>query len=391
MSRRQLYPIVVRLLAWAIVTVVGHRMASVTRAQMGVQLPPGYGNAAGGYGSPYGTSPGGSSVSLGPGIQPYDPYAAPQQGWPAPGLAPAPGMGGSPYAAPSPSPFAAPPPGMPASGGTVGSMLASRRLFQDTGVRYTLLTGGDEGDTLQMHDVELSTTAFFPRFLFAPGPVRITPGFVFHFLDGPSGPLEADLPGQLYSAYVDGGWAPELSPTLGAEVNFRAGVYTDFDTVTMDSLRFMGTGLGVFRMSQNLWVKLGAAYIDRNRIKVLPAGGLLWQPNPRTRWDLFFPSPKLSTFWTTFGNSHFWWYLGGEYGGGAWTFSRLDAPDAGASERFDYNDIRVMLGLEWTNLSRAYGFVEAGYVFARELVFVVVPSESADLANTFMIRGGIAF
>jgi hypothetical protein len=210
-------------------------------------------------------------------------------------------------------------------------------------------------------------------------------------LDGPSGPLEADLPGQLYSAYVDAGWAPEFTPVLSAEVSARAGVYTDFDTVTTQSLRFMGTGLGVIRVSPTCSLKLGAAYIDRNKIKVLPAGGILWQPNPQTRWDIFFPSPKLASYWTTVNNAQVWWYLGGEYGGGSWTFSRQDDPESGASEQFDYNDIRVFAGLEWVNLNRWYGFLEAGYVFDRELYFVVVPEESTSLANTFMLRAGLSF
>ena len=43
------------------------------------------------------------------------------------------------------------------------------------------------------------------------------------------------------------------------------------------------------------------------------------------------------------GNQDLWWYVGGEYGGGAWTVER----EGDFSDRIDINDIRVMLGLEW--------------------------------------------
>jgi hypothetical protein len=250
---------------------------------------------------------------------------------------------------------------------------------------------GSSGDSLQINETEISTSAFFPNFLRGRGPLRVTPGFVFHFLDGPEPPITSDLPPRLYSAYLDFGWEPEFSPQFGGEVNFRTGVYSDFDTVVFDSIRFMGTGVGVIRVTPAVSLKLGVTYIDRNDIKLLPAAGILWQPNPQTRWDIFFPSPKLATYWTTVGNSQLWWYLGGEYGGGAWTMERPEAPEAGASERIDINDIRVLVGLEWHNLNRWYGFVEAGYVFNREIFYVVVPSDRVDLDDTLMLRAGISF
>ncbi len=150
---------------------------------------------------------------------------------------------------------------------------------------------GKEGDDLQIHDSEISTTAYFPNFLRGAGPLRVTPGFAFHFLDGPGPPEKSDLPSRLYSGYLDFGWTPQIGRAFSADVNFRAGVYSDFDTVTTNSVRFIGTGVGIVQVTPALSLKLGAAYIDRNKVKVLPAGGILWQPNPRTHWDFFFPAP----------------------------------------------------------------------------------------------------
>lgn len=367
------------------------------------------------------------SATLG-GIQPFDPYALPTSpptvppgfGYtppggmpmtPAPSFEPPPALPGSPawpapgvnspwMNAPAPTPYGAPYPGQaPAQPGSLfpngfptnTSGPPYQRLFQDTGFQYTWLAP-TSNNSLQMHDVELSTSAFFPNFLRGRGPLRVTPGFAFHFLDGPAEPdITSDLPPRLYSAYLDFGWEPEFTPQFGAEVNFRTGIYTDFDTVTWDSLRFMGSGVGVIRVTPTTALKLGVAYIDRQDLKLLPAAGILWQPNAQTRWDIFFPNPKLASYLRTVGNSQVWWYLGGEYGGGSWTMKREQDPQVDASEKIDINDIRVYVGLEWNNLNRWYGFIEAGYVFEREIYYTVVPTDTVSLDSTIMLRAGLSF
>jgi hypothetical protein len=105
------------------------------------------------------------------------------------------------------------------------------------------------------------------------------------------------------------------------------------------------------------------------------------------RFDILFPNPKLTQYITTVGTSELWWYVAGEYGGGAWTIERAD----GSSDRIDINDIRVMLGLEWMSQRGFGGFVEAGFVFEREVIYVVDPSDSFDPDDTFMVRAGISF
>ena len=134
-------------------------------------------------------------------------------------------------------------------------------------------------------------------------------------------------------------------------------------------------------------LKAGVNYIDRVRFKLLPAGGILWTPNEYTRFDLFFPRPKLAQYLTTVGNSDVWWYLAGEYGGGSWTVERA----GGFTDRVDINDIRVMIGFEWNNSSGVTGMFEAGYVFDREIVYVRTPGLSTSLADSFMLRAGLSF
>ncbi|MEX0820368.1 MAG: hypothetical protein WD070_12280, partial [Pirellulaceae bacterium] len=162
------------------------------------------------------------------------------------------------------------------------------RLFQDVRMTYTWVMGEDATDELQTNDVELATTVNFPNFFHSGQPLHVSPGFIFHFWDGPNTDPVAfptDLPSRVYSTYLDFGWQPMLTPQFGADIDFSVGVFTDFDTTTSDSVRFQGTGLLVLGMTPTLALKGGVTYYDRLDIGLLPAGGILWRPNPQTRFD----------------------------------------------------------------------------------------------------------
>jgi len=100
-----------------------------------------------------------------------------------------------------------------------------------------------------------------------------------------------------------------------------------------------------------------------------------------------FPNPKFSHYLTTIGTTELTWYFAGEYGGGAWTIERTD----GTSDRIDINDIRVSAGLEWMGPRGVTGFVEAGFVFKRQVIYVVTPADSFNPDDTYMVRAGISF
>ena len=169
-------------------------------------------------------------------------------------------------------------------------------------------------------------------------------------------------------------------------------MFSDFESNTSDSLRIMGRALGRIRLTPTCTLKLGAIYLDRNQVELLPAGGLLWQPSPETRFDLFFPEPKLAHYLSTVGTTDTWWYVGGYYGGGSWTIERK----SGANESIDINDLRLVFGFEWGRNEqmrdgRRVGFLEAGYVFQRELIFKESPADNFDLQDSIMVRAGIGY
>ena len=260
------------------------------------------------------------------------------------------------------------------------------KLFEHPRVRYTLLDGTD-GDDLQMHDLELATTLLIPNFLYTCEPLRFSPGFTFHWWDGPDTAITGvDLPAQAYSAYGAFDYQTPWDRQLGAEVNFTIGIYSDFANVSSDSLRFTGVGLGRFRITNNMTVKAGVEYLDRLDVKLIPAIGIFLMPSPDTRLDIYFPRPKLARRVPSYGNYEMWAYIGGEYGGGSWTIERF----GGLDDQVDINDMRVYLGLEWMGPRGVTGFFEGGYVFERELIFSTV-ANPVQIGDTYMLRTGFAF
>jgi hypothetical protein len=271
------------------------------------------------------------------------------------------------------------------------------RLFQDLRLQHTWLMGGDGPEEVGVDQTEVGTTVNFPNFLWSNQPLHVSPVFALDWWDGPDvprGTFPTDslapgpfgLPPRVYAAYVAFAWQPQITPQFSADLETSVGVFTDFQGFTTDSVRIQGTGLGVLALTPTMTLKLGVTYLDRVDLKLLPAGGIVWTPNPQTRWDIYFPRPKLARYLTTIGNTDIWFYLNAEYGGGSWTIG-----EEAVDRRMDMNDYRAGGGLEWTHQFGVYGFVEAAYVFNRELVFAEDPANPYELDDTVMVRGGIAY
>lgn len=334
-----------------------------------------------------GTFPSTPSVYGQPGVYPYGtpsalypgaPPSAMQSGIYPPGMPPSPYYGWNPQG----SLFSSP----------TGSSTEFVRLFQGPRFRHAYIYGDGDPDALAINDSDVSVALVFPKFLHSTQPLYILPSFSLHQWSGPKPPSTADLPAMAYSAFVDMGWQSDSSLIWGAELGLRVGMFTDFDTSTSDSLRVLGRAIGRVRLTPCATLKGGIIYLDRNKTEMLPAFGVLWQASPNARLDLFYPEPKISHYMTTFGNKDAWWYVGGYYGGGAWTISRSN----GTSDSIDINDLRVVVGLEFGSNEhlregRRNGFIEIGYVFDRELLYKASPWDNLDLQDTFMIRAGIGY
>jgi Domain of unknown function (DUF6268) len=277
-------------------------------------------------------------------------------------------------------------PGLSAFQGDESYWAKTQRFLQELSFEYTYLYGKpSDPNQLQLNRLELSSSFAVPMFYNIETPLLITPGFAFNWFNGP--PPPQDLPPQIYDAYLDFAWYPHVSPWLGAELGFRTGVYSDFNHVTSDSVRFLGRGLASISLTPTLDILFGAVYLDRLNVKILPAGGVYWRPTPE--WDayLVFPNPKVRKHWFDWGNSNLYWYVAGEYGGGSWTVQQQNA-----SARVDYNDIRAYGGLEFDTQTKIRGYFEVGYVFDREVLYdEVMAPPTFNPNDTIMLRAGIDF
>jgi len=315
-----------------------------------------------------------------PGAATWDQYADPAA------------SAGAPYSPYAPSPYApapnqpaypeglAPP---PAQDGMFASLQKPLRLLQEVRGRYTWLHGGTGAQAFGVTDVETSAT-------FAVPPLLITPGYAMHFWEGPKTTAAnggADLPPRVYDAYLDLGWHPQVTDWFSVNLGARVGVYTDFNTFSAHSIRTMGRALGVVTYTPELQFAAGVVYLDRNRIKLLPAGGVIWTPNADARYEFLFPNPRLARRYTTIGTTDLWYYLAGEYGGGAWTIKRAN----GMNDAVDYNDIRVSLGLEAIALSGLRGTFEVGYVFDRQIIYRSVMPDRFDPSSTILLRASLSY
>lgn len=309
-------------------------------------------------------------------IQPnWDPYANPNAGQPQvmpPGGYMAPGLSNPPGYPQQPAYPGAQPSGV---------LIARPRRLTKVTFDYAMLAGHGYDD-LGINDFNLRTTFAFP-FFYTQAPLEITPGFGLSLWEGPT-PI--DLPPQVFSTTVDFAWRPQISPRFAADLGVRPGLFTDFDDPSGDSFRIAGRAVGILTMHPTTRVVFGITYIDRLDVKLLPVGGVLWTPNEDTRFELVFPRPKLAQKLTTIGNTDWWWYVAGEYGGGTW---EVNTAGLGQTE-VDYSDLRLILGLEWAMYEGARGMIEMGYVFDRTLQFnSPVPDFHVD--DTIMLRAGITF
>ncbi len=333
-------------------------------------------------GSPYASSttvPAPATAGVASPYSPTLPPPMPATAAASPGLLQSPTASWDPYATPSPqanAPLMSQDPYFQSGAALPGSTMT--KFMQKVKVDYDwIYRGGKSEKKLGVNDFDFAATFAFPFFNNIDTPFLITPGFGLQLWDGPStiAPDYADLPPHTFAPYLDAAWNPQITAWLGAELDFRIGVYSDFDLVKSQSIRYTGTGLGVVTLSPNVKAKAGIVYLDRLRVKILPAGGIVWTPNPDVYFNILFPNPKIGRRFVNYGTTEWWGYAEAEYGGGSWTITHGDIPGspfAGKShsdrfDQFDYNDVRISFGLEFKTVRRMTGHFDIGVAFDREL------------------------
>ena len=251
-------------------------------------------------------------------------------------------------------------------------------FFQKLSLTGTWLDRGTGANDFGETEVDLFATFALP----APSrdwPILLTPGFNFRMLDGPA---TADLPPRLYEAYFDLTWIPRWNARWTSIVGVAPGIYSDFET-SDGAFRLTGKALARYDWTPDqLQLVFGVLYLDRYDITWLPAGGLIWMPDPSRKYEFLFPQPKLAQRIVCADRFEDWLYLGAEIGGNSYVTETVGA--------ITLRGYRLYVGLE-RRLDGGAGFrLELGYVTGREIEFEnsQTPIEASDTA---MIRGGVTF
>jgi hypothetical protein len=202
-----------------------------------------------------------------------------------------------------------------------------------------------------------------------------------------NGPTQVDLPARLYDVGVDFMWRKQFNDRWGAMVAVRPAVASDFRT-SQDAIRITGRALATWQwVPERLSLLFGVVYLDRNDLSVLPGFGLIWTPDPDWRLDVIFPRPKLARRLRFVPHElEDWLYLAGSLGGRTWAVER----QPGIADQLTLRDYRLSIG--WERIAEGGGgfFVDAGYVFGRELEYEITPlARSFD--DALIIRGGISY
>jgi hypothetical protein len=212
-------------------------------------------------------------------------------------------------------------------------------------------------------------------------PLVITPGFNMTLIDGPT---VTDLPSRLYLAYIDFMWLPVIVNRWTALLSVAPTEYGDFHA---EQFRLTGKALVIFDwVPDRLQLVAGVLYLNRENIRLLPAGGLIWTPADWARFEILFPKPKFGVRVGVGPGYEDWVYATAEFGGNTWPIIRT----SGLQDNVTYLDYRLITGFE-RKISGGAGYrLEAGYVFGRSISFTSGNGDF-DPQNTIILRGGITF
>lgn len=259
---------------------------------------------------------------------------------------------------------------------------AKSGVLQQLTMSEAFLAGGNSPDSLGINEIAFRGTLGFPFFT-VQSPLLISPGYTMHLLDGPQA---IDVPPRLYEAYVEFRWLRRLTPRWGMDLAVMPGVFSDFNRVGPSSLRIQGRALGAYEWNDRLRLVAGVLYLDRDDIRMLPAGGAIWIPNDDARYEIVFPRPRFARRLIWNADTAWWGYLLGELGGNSYGVTRAN----GVEDTLTYRDLRLLLGLERKVNLGISAYLETGYVFGRELEYLSGPPMISP-PGTVMVRGGLTY
>ena len=218
-------------------------------------------------------------------------------------------------------------------------------------------------------------------------PMLITPGYNVRFLDGPNGPPGSDLPPRLNEAYLDFMWLPTFVHRHTLMLAVAPSYFSDFEADHDKAFRLTGKALWIYdARPDELQLVVGVLYLNRDNVRLLPAGGAIWCPADWAKFELIFPKPKLAIRYNVGQGYEDWVFGTAEFGGNTWSIER----ESGLSDQVTLLDYRILGGIE-RKLNGGAGYrLEAGYVFGRSVEYSSNVG-NFDPSDTFIVRGGVSY
>ena len=203
-----------------------------------------------------------------------------------------------------------------------------------------------------------------------------------------TGPDLVPLPGHVYRFGSDFELATPANNPWSVQLGFTPALVSDFESsLSRDSFNFDARAVLFFRTSQQWMFALGAAYWDRVDGMVIPYAGVVWTPNDRWELRLMFPKSRISYFVGNVWGAATWLYGGVEYTAEAY---QIGMPGVNKShERIQLTDYRAVFGARAEKYG-VMGFVEAGWVFDRDVKFKY-GTPGFDIGTGFFGRMGVRF
>ncbi len=224
-----------------------------------------------------------------------------------------------------------------------------------TRAEYTFIL--PDGDGFGLMSLDLSS----PVEVKPGSAVFITPHFNWVHLTDPDG---VDLPNDLYGFSLRTEFWLKRGDDWLFQFFVEPGLYSDLENNTSDAFRMPGQALAFYQYRPAWQIVAGVIYVDREDVTIIPAGGLIYKPHDRLRFDLIFPRPKLAVQYGFDPCVENWFYALGEWGGSSWAVSRPTGDDV-----LTYRDFRILLGMEQKRKDSITWLFEAGIAMGREVEF----------------------
>ena len=234
-------------------------------------------------------------------------------------------------------------------------------------------TGGSKG----LGVTELDLSAMFALPMPTPdSPLLLTPKFATTFFN------HKEWDETFHTTGLDLQWIrPIFKDKFTAMLGFGVLYSGDFRVRAGDALRFPAHIAGIWHLNPRTKVILGVIHSDRrDGYNWFPMGGIQWTPHDDISVELIFPRMRIAqrVYWFDVGMQDApsdWLYTAFEFGSGTWGSKTYDG-------RFEYRDVRLLLGYERrTSIGLTFG-VEVGYMCDRTLsdkISSAYPSDSVFL------------